>query len=302
MITSCLITGSSGFLGKVLVQHLSVNTTTKTLSRSEGDYIADLQNTVPNLKQKFDLIIHAAGLAHNIDLAPNSNEYYKVNVIGTKNLIKSLDIHGIPEKFVFISSVSVYGLISGVSIYEKDDLIATDSYGKSKLEAENLILDWCKKNNVKCTILRLPLVVGSNPPGNLATMINGIRVNRYFNVAGGKARKSMVLAKDIAEYILKAAEVGGVYNLTDGYHPSFFEISKNIALQLGKREPRNLPMFMAKLIALIGNIKGSRFPINSKKLLKITSTLTFDDTKAREAFGWNPTPVLEGFKISDIDL
>jgi hypothetical protein len=31
--------------------------------------------------------------------------------------------------------------------------------------------------------------------------------------------------------------------------------------------------------------------------LKITSTLTFDDSKARNAFGWKPTPVLEGFKI-----
>ncbi|MEN9698015.1 MAG: hypothetical protein RLZ56_1436, partial [Bacteroidota bacterium] len=36
---------------------------------------------------------------------------------------------------------------------------------------------------------------------------------------------------------------------------------------------------------------------NSDKFVKITSTLTFDDTKARKAFGWNPSPVLDSFKV-----
>ena len=48
-----------------------------------------------------------------------------------------------------------------------------------------------------------------------------------------------------------------------------------------------------------GDIAGKYAPLNSDKLNKITSTLTFDDSKARAAFGWNPTPVLEGFKINE---
>jgi hypothetical protein len=59
-----------------------------------------------------------------------------------------------------------------------------------------------------------------------------------------------------------------------------------------------MPLFIANVLAKTGDILGNPFPINSNKLLKITSTLTFDDSKARVAFGWDPTPVLEGFKIN----
>ena len=59
----------------------------------------------------------------------------------------------------------------------------------------------------------------------------------------------------------------------------------------------NLPRFAAVILAKIGDLIGNSFPINSNKLSKITSTLTFDDSKARLAFGWEPTPVSEGFKL-----
>jgi len=42
---------------------------------------------------------------------------------------------------------------------------------------------------------------------------------------------------------------------------------------------------------------GRRSPINSDKLKKIVSNLTFDDSKARKLLGWNPALVLKGFKI-----
>ena len=109
----------------------------------------------------------------------------------------------------------------------------------------------------------------------------------------------MVLANDVAKYILIAAEVGGVYNLTDGHHPSFYELSNYISKQLKKKPPKNLNYLVIKVIALIGDLFGSNALINSIKLRKITSNLTFDDTKAREIFLWNPTPILKGFKISD---
>ncbi len=204
-----------------------------------------------------------------------------------------------PSKFVFISSVSVYGLVSGYNIDESSELLAKDPYGLSKIEAEKIILDWCNNNNVICTILRLPLIAGIEPPGNLGSMINSIKKGFYFNIENGKSKKSMVLANDVAKYILIAAEVGGVYNLTDGHHPSFYELSNYISKQLKKKPPKNLNYLVIKVIALIGDLFGSNALINSIKLRKITSNLTFDDTKAREIFLWNPTPILKGFKISD---
>jgi nucleoside-diphosphate-sugar epimerase len=108
----------------------------------------------------------------------------------------------------------------------------------------------------------------------------------------------MVLVKDVAKAILKVAEIGGIYNLTDGYHPSFEELSNHVSIQLGKGKPMNMPLWLARIVSNFGDLLGSKAPLNTNKLRKITSDLTFDDSKSREAFGWNPTPVLEGFKIN----
>ena len=128
-------------------------------------------------------------------------------------------------------------------------------------------------------------------------MIKGIQKGYFFNIGRGSAKKSMVLAEDVAKVILDVAKIGGIYNLTDGYHPTFAELSNNISFQLGKNKPMNIPNWFAVIVAKIGDLIGNKAPLNTNKLKKITSDLTFDDSKARNAFGWNPTPVLEGFRI-----
>ncbi len=300
---NCLITGANGFLGRILDSYLSSELNVTRLSKTSGEYIVDISKNIPSFNNSFELVIHAAGLAHVTSKRPvDQNHFFSVNVEGTVNLLRGLERVGFPDKFVLISSVSVYGRDYGNLIAESNKLMATDPYGSSKIMAESVVLDWCKLNNVKCTILRLPLIAGLNPPGNLGVMIKAITANFYFNIGGGKVRKSMVLAEDVARFILKAAEVGGVYNLTDGYHPSFYELSNCISAQLGKRKPLNLPFLWALVIAKIGDFLGKNFPLDSDKLRKITSNLTFDDSKARSSFGWDPIKVLEGLIVTNDDV
>jgi len=291
-----LLTGASGFLGKTIQKVLS-NYQLVLVGRSDADVMVDLTKQVPILPV-CDIVVHAAGKAHSIPYNDKERQFFfDVNVTGTVNLLKGLESSGLPKAFVFISSVAVYGLKNGYQITDDAPLVANDPYGKSKIEAEHLVLLWCEKHNVICTILRLPLIAGPNPPGNLKAMINGIKKGYYFNIAGGEARKSIVLVEDVAKIIPVAANIGGIYNLTDGYHPSFSELSQVIAKQLGKSNPLNVPIWLAKIMAKAGEFIGAKAPINSDKLNKILSTLTFDDSKAREAFGWNPTSVLNGFNI-----
>lgn len=291
-----LLTGSNGFLGNFILKNLTMFFSVTTLSRSNSDLSCDLVENIPKLS-KFDIIIHVAGKAHLVSNSKKDDDiFYAINVNGTRNLLIGLDLSGnIPKSFIFVSSVSVYGLDEGDSVNENAPLQAKDPYGLSKIQAEQLVLDWCKKNEVICTILRLPLLVGENPPGNLGIMINGIKKGYYFNIARGLARKSMVLCDDVAKIILKASDIGGIYNLTDGYHPNFHELSNVIAKQYGKSNPFNLPFFIAKTIALFGDFVGGKFPLNSKKLRKITADLTFDDSKAREVLGWQPKRVIDWF-------
>jgi nucleoside-diphosphate-sugar epimerase len=293
-----LISGASGFLGTYFVNYFSsLNINFVTIGRSNTcNIVIDITKEF-EINEICDLFIHAAGKAHS---TPRTNDeitdFYISNVLGTKNLLNALK-NVRPKQFVYISSVSVYGLDYGIDINESTPLLAIDPYGKSKIDAEEMVKKWCLEHNVICTILRLPLVVGDNPPGNLGSMIRGIKKGYYFNISGGNVKKSMVLATDIAQFVIKAAEKGGIYNLTDCIHPSFNDLSKIIAIQMGKTVVPNLPKFIAILLAKIGDLFGNKFPINSTKLSKITSTLTFDDNRARSAFGWNPSPVLESFKI-----
>ncbi|GAC1304821.1 MAG: NAD-dependent epimerase/dehydratase family protein [Mucilaginibacter sp.] len=295
-----LLTGASGFLGEYIYIYLKSegHTITTIGRRSSNGITADLTQLNLPLQSRFDLVIHAAGLAHTTSVNDKEKQFFfDVNYNGTANILKSLENSIYPSSFIFISTVAVYGKETGTLINENAPLMAKDPYGRSKIQAEELVRDWCSENGVTCTILRLPLIAGFNPPGNLRTMITGIKKGYYFNIAGGSAKKSMVLADDVAKIIPVAANVGGVFNLTDGYHPSFSELSELIAHQLNKNKPVDIPVWCAKILAKVGDILGPRYPINSAKLRKIISELTFDDSKARELLGWRPTPVLIGFKI-----
>jgi nucleoside-diphosphate-sugar epimerase len=296
-----LLTGATGFLGKSILKELENTYDSICLSRTSGDYKIALEKEIPNFKQKFNLIIHAAGKAHAIPrTAVEKKQFHDVNVLGTLNLLKGLEKAGVPEQFVFISSVSVYGQQSGIYINEDHPLEAKDPYGLSKIEAEHLVLKWCEQHRVVCTILRLPLLVGKNPPGNLGAMVKAIDKGYYFNIGGGKAKKSMVLVGDVASFIPIVAVTGGIYNLTDGSHPSFEELSSTILIHRNRNKAYNLPLIIANLIGYVGDLLGDRAPLNSLKIKKITSDLTFDDSKVRQLFNWHPEAVVDYLKRSTI--
>ncbi|RZL29876.1 MAG: NAD-dependent epimerase/dehydratase family protein [Pedobacter sp.] len=291
-----ILTGANGFLGKAISKYFLQNEVIK-LGRSAGDVVVNLADEIPVLPQG-DLVIHAAGKAHLVPkTAQEKADFFNVNVKGTANLLAGLAHSGLPKYFVFISSVSVYGLEKGALIDEQYPLAAEDAYGKSKIEAELLVAAWCKKHQVSCSILRLPLLAGQNAPGNLGAMINAITKGYYFNIGEGEAKRSMVMVNDVAECINQVFKVGGIYNLTDGFHPSFKALSLSITKQLNKKSSLSLPFGMVKALAIIGDLVGDQFPITSKKLYKMTQTLTFSDQKARNNIGWNPKSVVDNFCI-----
>jgi nucleoside-diphosphate-sugar epimerase len=289
-----LLTGASGFLGKIIFNTLSKEHQIIELSRSSGDYCVSLEKDLIEFKESFDLVIHSAGKAHSIPKTKvEKQEFFDVNVKGTENLLKGLEQAGLPKQFVFISTVSVYGLEFGKLVSENTPLLSKEPYGLSKIGAENTVKSWCEANSVICTILRLPLLVGKDAPGNLGAMLTGIRKGYYFNVGDGKAKKSMVLAEDVAKIIPIVASKGGVFNLTDGLDPDFKTLSEALCVSIGKRNVMILPLYIAKVIGFVGDFFGSNALINSIKIKKITTDLTFDDNKARLVFNWNPRSVTD---------
>ena len=296
-----LVTGASGFLGKHIVKALSHQYIIHTLSRhAAADYQTDLASQIPPINTQYEMVVHAAAKAHQVSVnSSDAEEFFQLNVNGISRLCEAFERCNLyPEKFVLISSVAVYGLEEGKLIKEEQPLNGVSAYARSKIEGEIILTEWCNKHGVKLSILRLPLIAGPHPPGNLGAMINAVKNNRYFTIDEGEARKSIVLADDVAKWLPQIAATGGTYHLTDGYHPCFSELAAVISKQLGKNQPMSIPRWLALPLALAGNYLGERAVLNSSKLRKITATLTFDDSKARESFGWNPLPVLDHFTIN----
>jgi nucleoside-diphosphate-sugar epimerase len=290
-----LLTGATGFLGKIVLDNLK-EFDIISLGRKECDINVDFvynQFVAPQV----DVVLHSAGKAHVIPKTKDQEEdFFKVNVNGTKNLLISLE-KNLPKYFIFISTVAVYGRSSGSLIKENSCLSAMDPYGKSKIEAEFLIQEWCSINNVVLCIFRLPLIAGTNPPGNLGSMIKAIKKGFFFNISKKDAKKSIVSAYDLVKIIPTAMKMGGIYNLTDGNHPSINDLSLFISYQLGKQKPIIIPYFLALVLARFGDLFKNRFPFNSVVFMKLTSTLTFDDSLARNKLNWRPTPIDKNFKF-----
>ncbi len=301
MLKKVLLTGASGFLGQMINKVLANTFQVYSLGRTnENNIVCNLSEAIPQITLSVDIVIHAAGKAHIVPKTKvEEEEFFKVNYEGTKNLCIALaNMETKLRGFIFISTVAVYGLDEGELINEDYPLKGQTPYAQSKIMAEQWLQNWAEENEIILTILRLPLIVGANPPGNLGAMIRGIRTSRYFSIGKASAKKSMVWAEDVAKIIPIVSEIGGVYNLTDGYTPTFAELEMSIAKALKKTVVRRIPYSLAKLIAYMGDILGKGVPINSDKLKKITSTLTFDDNKAQQILNWKPTPVLS--KIIDI--
>lgn len=295
-----LFTGASGFLGKSLYPLLKSTYCITTVGiTSQDDIHIDLANEVPIFSAYFDYILHAAGKAHSVPKTEAEKQlFFDVNLQGTKNLCAALEKSGIPKAFIFISTVAVYGCDYGENITEEHPLNGNTPYALSKIQAEQFLLDWCDKHNVKLSIIRPSLIAGPNPPGNLGAMVQGIKTGRYLSIAGGRAQKGVLMVQDIANLIPKLIEKGGTYNVCDSYQPTFGELEASISKQLGKKKPLSIPYWMAKSMALVGDCLGKRAPINSLKLRKITESLTFSNKKAVRELNWKPLDVLENFRIS----
>ena len=300
VMNKLLFTGASGFLGYNIlpILHKEYETVHTMGLGQEDDIKINLAKEVPPINTHYDIVLHACGKAHVVPRTPEEDKaFYDVNYEGTRNLCAALEKAGVPKALVFISTVAVYGCENGELISEDHPLNGDTPYAKSKIMAEEFLAKWCFEHGVVLGILRPSLLAGKKAPGNLGAMVNGIRKGFYLNIAGGKVCKSVLMAEDIARLIPLLIEKGGVYNVCDTNQPTFGEISWSVAKQLGKRKPISIPYWMAWCMAKVGDLLGSKAPINSYKLEKMTRSLTFSNEKARRELSWEPLDVLENYII-----
>ena len=183
--------------------------------------------------------------------------------------------------------MAVYGKEVGELIDEKSPLLGNTPYALSKIQAEQSIIDFGITNNIKTVVLRLPLVTGKNPLGNLRAIIKAIKKGYYFRIGKGEAKKSIISASDIANLIPELFDLNGVYNLTDTRHPMISEIDSIIAKKFNKKI-KSIPINLIKVIAKIGDIFYF-LPFNSSKFEKLTKNLTFSNKKLFNDIKYRPS-------------
>lgn len=294
-----LFTGGSGFLGFNIRPILEKQYDVHTIGLTDDDDIKfNIAQAVPPIDTHYDVVLHAAGKAHTVPKTDAEKQvFFDVNFQGTVNLCQALENAGVPKSLVFISTVAVYGCEFGELIDESHPLEGDTPYAKSKIMAEEYLTKWCSEHGVVLGILRPSLLAGRNAPGNLGSMVNGVKKGFYLNIAGGKVRKSVLMAEDIARLLPLLETRGGVYNVCDTYQPTFGQLSESVARQLGKHKPISIPYWMAWCMAKVGDLLGDKAPINSYKLEKMTKSLTFSNEKARKELGWEPLDVLTNYQI-----
>jgi len=310
MINSALVIGGNSFIGIHLVSELirrNVNTSVyvrsiKTIPEEwigkvkviEGDLIDN--NSILNIGDKFDVVFHLAAYVHKTPKSDDEKKYvYAVNVEGTKKLLESLSDS--VNNIVFFSSVSVYGNDIGRDIDEITPTNPTTIYGKTKLSAERLVIDYGNKHKIKTTILRLPLVYGPGNKGNIYNMIKAIDNRRFVMIGRGQNKRSMVYVGNVVdaamEVLNKEMSDGKVYLITDGTDYTVSDLYRLISKGLGRNPlPFYIPMGIAGILAIAGDI-GKKIirkslPFNSEVLGKLTGSLTFSSGRIQRDIGFKP--------------
>lgn len=254
---SVLVTGASGFIGSFMVEQALQSGYTAWAglrASSSRRYLKDerirflvldmgnpdtLRVQLADHKVKFgkiDYIIHCAGVTKCLD----KREFDRVNYQQTVNFVEALrELDMIPELFVYLSSLSVFGPVHETDykeILETDPIRPNTAYGISKRKAE---LYLAKQTDFPYVIFRPTGVYGPRET-DYYLMAKTIRNRVDFSVGYKRQDITFVYVKDVVQGVFKALEkgkavVGRTYFLSDGkvYQSSTF--SNLLAGEMGIR-------------------------------------------------------------------
>ncbi|KAL3499218.1 hypothetical protein ACH5RR_038311 [Cinchona calisaya] len=127
--------------------------------------------------EKFDAVIHFAGLKAVGESVQKPLMYYNNNLVGTITLLEVMAAHGC-KKLVFSSSATVYGWPKEVPCTEEFPLCAVNPYGRTKLFIEEICQDiYGSDSQWKIILLRYFNPVGAHPSGYIGEDPRGIPNN-----------------------------------------------------------------------------------------------------------------------------
>lgn len=311
-----LITGATGFLGKYVVKELKNNgyqvvafgrneKIGKALIDSNVEFFkGDIENKEDLLRafQGCSAVIHAAALS---TVWGKWNNFYKVNVLGTRNIVEICEKQDL--KLVFVSSPSIYaGAKDQLDVKENEAPKENNLnfYIKSKIMAENII----KNSKLNYMIIRPRGLFGIGDTSIIPRLLD---LNKKMGIplfADGKQKVDVTCVENVAYALRLALEnekySRQIYNITNDEPIEFKEILTLFFNELGTegkylkwnyRLILILVSILEKVYKLFGIEKEPPLTKYTLYLMRYSQTLNID--KAKKELGYYPQiSVLEGVK------
>ena len=187
-----LILGANSYIGKHLKGHLEQypEDYRVTAISQRDDRWKELDFSV------FDSVVDCVGIAHRKETKENAHEYYEINSDLAFQTAKKAKASGV-KQFIFLSSMSVYGLDEGVITKETQTNPKTH-YGKSKWQAEQQIAP-LQDDTFKVAIVRPPMVYGEGCKGNYQSLVKLAKVLPV--IPDYKNQRSMISIENLSVYL-----------------------------------------------------------------------------------------------------
>ena len=282
-----LVTGASGFIGSFIVEEalrLGMETWAAVRKSSSRAYLQDdrihlIELNLSSQKElemqlmghQFDYVVHAAGVTKCL----RKEDFQRVNTEGTKNLVRALMALQMPlERFVYISSLSVFGAIREQQPYEEiregDTPRPNTAYGRSKLEAEQWLDELNKADESRAyreQVGELPYVVlrptGVYGPRERDYFLMAKSIKQHSDFAVGYRRQDItfVYVLDVVQAVFLACEwgqTGRKYFLSDGEVYQSTTFSNLIREELGHPWWIRIkaPIWVLRVVTAVGDVVG----------------------------------------------
>jgi 2-alkyl-3-oxoalkanoate reductase len=252
-----------------------------------------------------DIVYHSAALA---DEWISAREAYSVNVEGTRNLLEAARAAGV-KRFVFISSLAVLGMKDHYGTGSDAPYHKTgDSYIDTKIDSEQLALDYYKKYGFPVIVVRPGFVFGPRDNKLIPRISERLRKKQFMFVGSGKNKINVVYVENLTDAVIRAAKfekaIGQKYNVTNDSGMTLEDlISKIVDIWKFEKPKKHIPRFIAYLAcgiltkwALLTKAKDPPF-ITKTRIKFLSLNLDFDITKTRNELGYVPRiSIEEGLK------
>lgn len=297
VVKRVLVTGASGFVGRVLCETLARSGYTVRAALREDrlmpGHVAERvivgnigpATTWDEAVRDVDCIVHLAARAHMLsDTAANSHLYLETNQQGSANLALAAARAGVP-RFVFLSSVKVNGEDSMAGVFAADDVPAPqDAYGKSKWLAEQAVRAVALQSGMQVSVVRPPLVYGPGVKANFLRLMHWVDTRRPLPLAAVDNRRSLVSVWtlcDLLETLIEHPAAPGTWMVSDGEDFSTPELIRRIGKAMNRRAL--LVAVPQGLLRFIGAVLGRTAEVN-----RLCGSLAVDISSTCGKLGWAP--------------